>query len=73
MANSNDNKRQKRRPNELTANDVADLFQSAAWYATQNGVPIETETGTGGLVIRLPTLQAITGENGALHFEPVAA
>jgi len=73
MANDNDNKKQRRRPNELTANDVADLFQSAAWYAAQNGVAVSTETGAGGLVIRLPTLQAVTGADGAVRFVPLAA
>jgi len=52
---------------------VADLFQSAAWYAAQNGVAVSTETGAGGLVIRLPTLQAVTGADGAVRFVPLAA
>lgn len=58
MANDNGNKKHGRQSKGLTAQDVADMFQSAAWYATQNGIPVETETGD-YLVIRLPTLQAI--------------
>ena len=59
MANDNGNKKQRQQPKGLTAQDVADMFQSAAWYATQNGIPVETETGGECLVIRLPTMQAI--------------
>lgn len=62
------NKRARRQSNELTAQDVADMFQSAAWYASQNGVPLTTETGAGGLVIHLPTCEAITGEDGLMRY-----
>ncbi len=64
MANDNDNKKQKRRPNALSSQDVYDLMQSSLWYASQNGVPFATENSDDGLVIRLPACQCIMGEDG---------
>lgn len=70
MDGNKENKKRGRPANGLTAQDVADLFQSAAWYASQNNIPLTTETGADGLVIRLPTLEAVTGEDGLMRYIP---